>query len=186
MIKKFSGVCVLLVMIYLLTLTPAFAQIDDQKPFSKAELTKFMADWPQFASWAEKKGEHYSDVKDPDAWIGMKYSAEMQSYLKKNGWKAERFFYILHHVVIGLMKLQMEELSPQMNQQLEAQIDMIKKDPNIPEAQKQQMIASMEASLAQTKQVNENFKEEIPAQEMALIKADKDKLMKVFEMAQDS
>lgn len=151
----------------------------NQAPFGESELAKFMDTWPGFAEWAEKYGEKYQGIDSNSE--AQACSKEMLAYLSDNGWAGDRFFYVAHQVTYGLAALETKEQNPKMNAELEQTIREIKNNPDIPPAQKTQMLAMMKTSQEQMSQIQE-VQENMPAQEMALITAKRGDLKKVLGM----
>lgn len=178
--KKLCAVVFLLAIICVVSLPAAAADIDKQKPFTAAELRKLKSDWPQFIKWTQKKGEKYELDKNPDSWAAMRFSKDVMAYLEGKGWKPERFFYVASHVSAGLAMITMSEFAPQMIAQLEVQKEMIKNNPQMTPAQKQQMIDQINISIAETKKAHQPMTEELPPQELKLIEAERQELMEML------
>ncbi len=158
----------------------AFAQdFKDQAPFDNSELGQFMETWPGFIEWAEEHGEEYGDVDT--AAEAQACSQELLSYLSGKGWTGNRFFYVSHQVALGLAALETEENNPKLNAEMDQAIQEIMNNPDIPPAQKDQMLAMMKTSQGQMNQIQE-MQENIPPQEMALITANRAKLKEIMSM----
>lgn len=155
--------------------------VTEEKPFTKDELKRFLADWPAFVSWAENKGEQYNNLETPGA--GRRWSREMEEYLAGKGWQPERFFYVLSHVTYGMLVVQMQQV-PEITSQLKEQMVAVENDPNLPEAQKQMLLSQMGQAVAQTAQLGQHGKD-LPYQELELIKANKEELLAVIEQKKE-
>jgi hypothetical protein len=167
--KHSSITIAFLLLVFIVVPNAGFAQGDDQAPFDWSELSRFMSDYPGFASWLEEAGETYGAMDDPSAIQSMAFSENIQSYLSSLGWEPERFFYILSHVGAGLSAVLMEQAGVDMAAQMAA----MQNNPNLTEEQKQQMMEAVEQS--------QNMDSDLPAEEIDLIRDNKDDLMTMME-----
>jgi hypothetical protein len=153
-----------------------------QKPFTAKELKNFLATWPGFAKLTKESGQELDQIEDPSVWNVMNFSAKIVKYLKKKGWRPERFAYVLSHVVYGLYLSEMNNLMPGVISQLEAQKEAIANNPGLSDTQKQQMLAQMETASKQAKNTKQEHKHELPASELKLIKENSAKIKEAFEI----
>ncbi|MBF0182882.1 MAG: hypothetical protein HQM06_00630 [Magnetococcales bacterium] len=79
-----------------------------RKPFDEAEFTRFMTDYPAVTKWVTDKGSRYGSNNSPWALSGLRYDKELLKHLQSSGWDADRFFYLLDHINLGLMTTQAE------------------------------------------------------------------------------
>ncbi len=97
--------------------------VQTRQPFDEAEFNRFMADYPVATQWLTEKGARYGGVNSPWALSGMRYDRDFVQYLKEKGWDADRFFYLLDHVNMGLLtsraEARNEDFRAQMDQQRE-------------------------------------------------------------------
>ncbi|WP_130471633.1 hypothetical protein [Candidatus Magnetaquicoccus inordinatus] len=93
------------------------------KPFDETEFSRFLTDYPTISKWVGEKGMRYGSNNSPWALSGLRYDKELQKHLQSSGWNAERFFYLLDHINLGLMttqaEAQQESMRARMNQQQE-------------------------------------------------------------------
>lgn len=79
-----------------------------RKPFDEAEFNRFMTDYPAFAQWLAKKSLYQDSKGNPWIMSGMRYNRTFLKQLQGKGWDAERFFYLLDHINMGLLTSQAE------------------------------------------------------------------------------
>ena len=79
-----------------------------RKPFDAAEFNRFMADYPQLSQWLATKSLHQGTESNPWVMSGMRYNRAFVKQLQDKGWDADRFFYLLDHINMGLLTSQAE------------------------------------------------------------------------------
>lgn len=171
--KGFVGFGVLLV--GLLLSVPAGAQA----PFNLKELNQFLTDFPGFVQFMEDKGQEIEGGNRPETWKSMQIDRSMREFLSDTGWNADRFFYLASHVATGLMATEVRDRAPEIQAQLQAQKEAILGNPQIPEEMKQQLLAQMQSGMAQAGTL-QTVGDDLPPDEMALIKANKDRINDLF------
>lgn len=180
-VKKIAVAIVLLAVFALFVNVTYAADAPAQEPFTKAELDKFLADYPEFAAWAQKAGNSLEDVdSSQEVAAAMQYNKEIQEYLEGKGWTADRFFYVLSHIGMGLMRSAMGDGNMSAADQLQMQRDMIANNPAIPENDKKEALAELDEAIAETRKNADLLNQDIPEEELALILANKDKIMEVM------
>lgn len=173
---KKSILSLMLIAVFLVSgLSMAWAQQEQQQPFDAKELSKFLGDWPKFKDWAVKQGQDAG----VDALQAMQFNHSVMNFVKKLGWKPERFFYVMGNVAAGFGALQSKAASSQASEQIKAQREMIMNNPNMTDEQKKQILASMDQSQQAMAQA-QNMSANIPKSEMNLIKAKSEAIKKVF------
>ncbi|MBF0270753.1 MAG: hypothetical protein HQL98_01590 [Magnetococcales bacterium] len=138
------------------------AEPPEQKPFSKTELDRFLADYPGFTEWLSKQ-HAMSPMSRNNPWVmsGLRFNPAFSAQLTEKGWNPDRFFYLLNHVNTGLMLTSAEK------DQAEAQARMAREQKEFEErtAQNQQNLqqemnagqARLEAQMnAQKEQIRTN------------------------------
>ena len=158
---------------------PAWAET----PFNQSELDKFLSDFPVFMQFMAAQGSQIESSSSPETWKAMQIDGKMQAFLSGKGWDTHRFFYVASHVTSGLMAVTVQGRAPEIHAQLEAQKSAILDNPQIPEAMKQQLVAQMQSSMTQTASLA-SAGDKLPPQEMALIKAQKDRITDTFSKVQ--
>ncbi|MBF0401941.1 MAG: hypothetical protein HQL90_14390 [Magnetococcales bacterium] len=91
-----------------------------RKPFDAAEFNRFVVDYPSASQWLTEKGQRYGG-NTPWAMSGMRYDQSFIKFLQGKGWDADRFFYLLDHINMGLMTSQSEARQDAIKAQLEQQ-----------------------------------------------------------------
>ncbi|MBF0096421.1 MAG: hypothetical protein HQM04_02370 [Magnetococcales bacterium] len=89
------------------------------KPFDEVEFSRFLSDYPAVSKWVAEKGNRYGGQNSPWMLSGLRYDKDLQKHLQGAGWSAERFFYLLDHINLGLMTTQAELQQESMQQQFE-------------------------------------------------------------------
>ncbi|MBF0161498.1 MAG: hypothetical protein HQL88_04340 [Magnetococcales bacterium] len=92
-----------------------------RQPFDETEFNRFMADYPAASQWLTEKGQRYGGVNSPWVLSGMRYDRDFVKYLQEKGWNAERFFYLLDHINMGLLTSQAEARHDAMRARLDQQ-----------------------------------------------------------------
>lgn len=70
------------------------SELDFNPEINNDELTKFIEDWPQFVSWAEKKGENIAGTSNDLEATAVVYSSAVIKWIEKKNWIVDRFFYV--------------------------------------------------------------------------------------------
>jgi hypothetical protein len=151
-----------------------------QKPFNASELDKFINDYPKIVDYLEEHGEDMDYADDPDSWQAVRMNEKFVDYVRDLGWSPERLGYVGSHVARGVAALEMKGHGPEMRAQLEEARKAIMSNPSMSEQMKRQMLAQMEQSMAMTDDVEESGKD-LPPSEMALIQANRERILKAFE-----
>ncbi len=132
-----------------------------QKLMTKAELDKFIVDYPAYVRWAISKGE-----SEPG-------EQEIETFIKGLNWEVIRFSYVMNQVMVGSMAVRMKDQIPQARQQiseLTAERDRYMTQEKASEEQKKDIAAQFN-ELIESKQDMLRQIEELPAEELALITA---------------
>lgn len=124
-----------------------------RKPFDESEFNRFVVDYPSAAQWLTEKGQRYGG-NTPWALSGMRYDKEFVKYLQGKGWDADRFFYLLDHINMGLLTSQSEArqdaIKAQLDQQKEkAQARMVESQKKRQTQMQEQTRSSLETAQAQ-------------------------------------
>lgn len=164
----------------LVLLPGALLAQSQQSPFTLEELNRFLADFPQFLAHMEEQGHMVENTANPDAWKAAEMRDIYTDYVQSKGWSVERFSYVASHVSQGLVAAEVRTRTPEIESQLAEARESIMSNPSMSQAMKQQMLAQLEQSMAQTREL-EKTGEDIPQSEMALIQSNKDRIRKVFE-----
>ncbi|MBF0155901.1 MAG: hypothetical protein HQL57_01785 [Magnetococcales bacterium] len=148
-------------------------EADRPEPFTEAEMERFIADYPKSVAWLSSQ-ERFSRV-GANPWViaGMRHDPEFVKLLESQGWTADRFFYLLNQVNVGLRaeerakqesqarehwrrqeqeaarqaQARMAESRRQMQAMAAAQRRDIQSNPYIPGWQKQSMLAQLDQGL---------------------------------------
>lgn len=181
---KFQHIITMLLLLLLLA-APAAAQDYGQDtpydytkmaPFSPAELSRFLNDWPAFTRWAESRGEELDQSGNEAAWTG-----EAAKTVSALGWEPERFFYVAHQCALGISGLAMDAQGPAMMAELTETRSQIMEDQTMTPEQKQMMLQMLEQSQGGIVEMQE-MQQNIPAQEMAMIKAKESEIRRVMQV----
>lgn len=132
-----------------------------QKLMTKAELDKFIVDYPAYVRWAISKGE-----SEPG-------EQEIEVFIKGLNWEVIRFSYVMNQVMVGSMAVRMKDQIPQARKQIEeltAERDRYMAQEKASEEQKKDIAAQFN-ELIESKQDMLRQIEELPAEELALITA---------------
>lgn len=124
-----------------------------RKPFDETEFNRFVVDYPSAAHWLTEKGQRYGG-SSPWALSGMRYDKEFVKFLQEKGWEADRFFYLLDHINMGLLTSQSEArqdaIKTQLNQQKEKmQAQMVESQKKWQTQMQEQTRSSLETAQAQ-------------------------------------
>jgi len=164
-------------------LVPCSARAEDPRPFSGKELDKLLSDLPGFVSFMNAEEKTIGDAGDPTVWQSLQLSRRMLEYLEKRGWKPERFFYVVSHVSVGLAAVTMEENAPRVQAQLAESQKAIQENPMISPEMKRQLLDQMQQGAEQTRQMD-RVGQDLPAEELALIRKNKARIVETFETAE--
>ena len=165
----------LVVLLPILFCPPAAAQA----PFDAAELDRFLTALPQYLKFLEQQGDAIENIQSPDAWTAQAVGQKIQNYLAERGWDAQRFYYVAGHVAKGLAAAMVGERSPEMQQEMAASMAMIRDNPSLSQAMKDQMMAQMQNAMAQTREL-ESTAEDLPPQEMGLLRTNLKRIKNAF------
>ncbi|MBN2139420.1 MAG: hypothetical protein JW718_00310 [Desulfovibrionaceae bacterium] len=153
------------------------AQASASEPFTKAELDRFLVDLPAYVDLVRSEGERIENLEDPGTWEAARLGAAVTSFLESRDWVPERWAYVAAHVSQGLAVAQMKRHAPEMMSQMDAGRAQIMNNPYISAAQKQELMAQMQQSKAAVKSLGKD----LPAEELALVKGNLDRIMKVYQ-----
>ncbi len=137
-----------------------------QNLLTQAELDKFIIDYPAYVRWAISKGE-----SEPS-------EQEIESFIQSLNWQVIRFSYVMNQVMVGSMAVRMKDQIPQAKKQiaeLQAERDRYLTQETASEEQKKDIAAQFN-ELIESKQDMLRQIEELPAEELALIKGSMDRL----------
>ena len=117
---------------------PASEAAQAEPPFTRAELSRWLDLWPEFADWAGRHGLNTEEMIG----LGTQYrrSAAVEGWLHARGVRPARFFTILERTALGLMRLEMRDATAGIQPQTEEQKRLIRENPEIPENQKRLML----------------------------------------------
>ncbi|MEO5363322.1 MAG: hypothetical protein H7838_06825 [Magnetococcus sp. DMHC-8] len=99
-----------------------------RKPFDEQEFNRFMTDYPTITRWLTDKRRHAGAIHSPWMLSGMRYDRDFINHLQEKGWDAERFFYLLDHVNMGLMTSRAEADNEAARTQMQQQRDKMQAD----------------------------------------------------------
>jgi hypothetical protein len=167
---------------------PAFAQQNsaadggaqpyaNQPPFSSAELSRFMRDWPDAVAWLKQHNRENGNLQNPGDLRSMFAGADFQAYMKSKGWALDRFGYVAVETAICLASLDSGSQLTQANSQMESAIKQIESDPNYSADQKKQMIQMMQGVKSQSTQ----FLKDVPQSELDLVRPRQEALKTMFD-----
>lgn len=165
------------VLVLLLFCVPALAQT--LKPFSQSELDKYLIDYPAVVKFLDEQGGGM-EAQQPDMLADIRMTKEFEGFLGSKGWNTQRFLYVTRQLASGIVALQMADQGPRIQSEFEQTKAEIMKSPDLTPEQKKQFLAQMEQSMAQTKAMGDASK--LAPGELALIKTNKGKIFKAFEI----
>ncbi|MBF0180388.1 MAG: hypothetical protein HQM03_10240 [Magnetococcales bacterium] len=102
-----------------LTGSPATASTNEQTPFTKTEMEKFITDYPNFIQWLSKRNSRFESLHSPWLMAGMRYDKEFTARLAENKWDPDRFFYLLNHINTGLLLTASEKMEAEAKARME-------------------------------------------------------------------
>ncbi|MBF0296711.1 MAG: hypothetical protein HQL96_16125 [Magnetococcales bacterium] len=102
-----------------LTGSAATASTTEQTPFTKAEMEKFLTDYPNFLQWLAKRNARFESLHSPWLMSGMRYDKEFTARLTENKWDPDRFFYLLNHINTGLLLTASEKMEAESKARME-------------------------------------------------------------------
>ncbi len=153
--------------------------VDDPQPFTASELDRFLDDWPQFAAWAQERGEAVDSVSDPSAFMRALAGMEADSFLRSRGWEPERFFYVAGHSWMAFLTVEAEAQAPGMTAEIDEAIEEIRANPGMSAAQKEPAIRQLEEVKAMLLELDSFFA--VPAEELDLVRARHDRVREALE-----
>ena len=165
------------VLVLLLFCVPALAQT--LTPFSQSELDKYLIDYPAVVKFLDEQGGGM-EAQQPDMLADIRMTKEFEGFLGSKGWNTQRFLYVTRQLASGIVALQMADQGPRIQSEFEQTKAEIMKSPDLTPEQKKQFLAQMEQSMAQTKAMGDASN--LAPGELALIKANKGKIFKTFEI----
>ena len=178
--RRFPGRSLLTAAVGLVLLVALPVWAGDPQPFTAPELDKFTADWPKFVTWAREHGEDFDRPQARDSIFEELLGRRATEFIASLGWETDRFGYVLERVTALLAGLNMEEHRDKIKAAHEAERIEIENNPNLTAADRAERLAGLEESWTQMEKYQALLKEAAP-QEMELIRANKDKLMKILK-----
>jgi hypothetical protein len=166
----------------LVVLQAVGAAAADPAPFTSRELGRFIDVLPKYIRFIETQGQALDDIKDPGVWQVMAVSGRMQDFFTRHDWKPERFFYVAAHAAMGLAAAEWQHQQPSVTAEMESAREEIRNNPDLPEEMKQQLLQNLDQAGAAQAGLDQ-LAGQIPAQEMALIQANRERLREVFDRA---
>ncbi|MBF0260365.1 MAG: hypothetical protein HQL97_00835 [Magnetococcales bacterium] len=91
------------------TATLQAAQPQETKPFTQAELDRFVADYPGLVQWIGKQNPQVDMARTPWMVSSMRGDPNFNAQLKEKNWEPERFHYLLNHINTGLSLVESEK-----------------------------------------------------------------------------
>ena len=191
----FKFIQTLAVIIILMT-TSATGATDEmiQPLFNETELKKFIIYWPAFEIWNRQQDWQASDIKNRDnrwisgqftittddiiIWKGMKNLPEVQIFLSDLGWNADRFFYLIGHVVKGRTEIKVNKESPKRAAQVRKQLEKQASNTDLSPAARKAIHESLDSTVNSIEKTKVDL--QIPESEMDLIIAYKKQLDKTL------
>jgi hypothetical protein len=134
------------------------------RPFTRAELDRFLAQAPAFMAWLEFQGASLGDFRSPAIWRDKGLMEEISIYARINGWHSGRFLYVLSHVMQGLNHSDPDDV---LISRLESHLDMVWANPDISDQMRETIMSSLEEELERARNPEDSG---IPRQEMVLIR----------------
>lgn len=153
-----------------------------QEPFDKKEMNRLIETMPGWLQLVETLGQDLDDPSDPSAWEALMDAKRIQNYLADQGWSdTDRFLYVASHAAMGLGALLAQETQPQMRAEIEESRREIMNNPQLSQEMKEQLLAALEQAQAQMTGL-QDMAQNVPPDEMALIKANRNRLEEVFDV----
>lgn len=119
------------------------------KPFTSAELSKFVVDYPALGQWLVQQGRHFGGTHNPLVISGMRYNPNFLAQLKEKGWQSDRFFYLLDHINMGLLVTRAEQDRAEAKARLKAQLKQMNANRDIG---RQRMAKAMQENQARMRE----------------------------------
>ena len=92
-----------------------------RKPFDETEFNRFMSDYPTLSQWLANKMPNQGTANNPWVMSGVRYNETFIKQLRSMNWDADRFFYLLDRINMGLLTSQAKENRAAFKQALEQQ-----------------------------------------------------------------
>ncbi|MCK5295809.1 MAG: hypothetical protein KAJ75_02855 [Alphaproteobacteria bacterium] len=137
--------------------------MESQLQFTAEELSKFIKDWAIFKEWANSNN---SIKNQTDA---INHSGTINDFITKQGWKIERYFYMMTRISTGIMSIQTEENKELTIEKIRTQKKQINENDNIPDDLKTATIDKLDKSIKNLQRIN--VLNVISSKEKSLIKA---------------
>ncbi len=177
MIRRAVAISAIFLWVILAAL-PALAAEIAPKPFTQAELDKWMADLPTFNKWVEENEGRLGGLADPMAAFAGRLPVQAEEQLARMGWKMDRFIYVFHQVVAAMVIMEFPE-AKSMVEVLQVQRDELAKITDIPAARKEQALADIDRTIVEVRKLPGGGR---PApQELELVRKNREKIDKVME-----
>lgn len=152
----------------------------EEKPFDLKELNKFIVDFPAIADDLKKIGHTFDAQNDGQEWQNPATAKFFEKQLQKRGWQSGRFVYILSHIGSGLAAISMADVAPVLKQQISEAGKAIMDNPALSDEMKARLMSQMQDGLGASAQLSDAL-DALPAQEIGLIKQNKEKLMEILD-----
>ena len=125
-----------------------------QKPFDETEFSRFMTDYPTLSQWLANKTPNQGAESNPWIMSGVRYDKTFVEKLQTMNWDADRFFYLLDHINIGMLTSQAAEKrgtsEPVLGQQQDKmQAHMTARQQKLAEQMQEQIRSSAETAQQQ-------------------------------------
>ncbi|MBF0417442.1 MAG: hypothetical protein HQL86_04250, partial [Magnetococcales bacterium] len=94
------------------------AQPQEQKPFTQAELDRFVADYPALLQGLGKQNPQLEVPRTPWMVSSMRGDPNFNAQLKEKNWDPDRFHYLLNHINTGLALVEAEKSQAEIQARL--------------------------------------------------------------------
>jgi hypothetical protein len=160
-------------------LVPVLAD-EEARPFTSAELDRFLDDWPGFVKWAEARGRDLEVVTTPSEMLQAFQRFDAGVYLRDAGWDPERFFYVAGHSWMATVVISAQAQVPEMIAGIDEAIDAIRSNQMLTNQQKQATIDELVNAKALMLGLDSYF--DIDPTEVELVRSRQDRVRKVLEL----
>lgn len=137
--------------------------MENQLQFTAEELSKFIKDWAVFKEWANNN----NTIKNQTDAINQ--SGTINDFISKQGWKTERYFYMMTRISTGIMAINTEGNKELSIKKIRIQKKQINENDKIPDDLKTATISKLDKSIKNLQRIN--VLNIITSEEMTLIKA---------------
>ena len=153
---------------------------DDAKPFTAAELDRFLDDWPRFVGWAEARGRELESISTPSEMMEAFARFDADSFLRDAGWDPERFSYVAGHAWMAMIVISAQLQVPEMIAGLDEAIEAVRANPMLTAQQKRTAIDELGAAKAMMLGLDSYF--EVDPGEVELVRARQDRVREILEL----